>query len=58
MENVFKVKITIQFVKYKFTRESGPGHDLGTISEMIKKPASALLHDRTHELCFHYLIIN
>ena len=32
-----------KLVKYTFTLVSGPGHDLGTISETIKKPASALI---------------
>ena len=27
-------------IKYAFTLRCGPGHDLGTISETIKKPAS------------------
>ena len=44
MEDEFLVQITLEnWEKYIFTFRSGPGNDLGTISETIIKPNSVSL---------------
>ena len=50
---VLSPNYTWKRVKYTFTLGSGPGHDLGTISETIKNPASGWIIAVDTVNCFH-----